>query len=258
MAVRRVGVVFNLGPSSIGTSRSDQVRSVFGNAAFALSASVAALVSAQTAFAQETQLPGINVQGAQSQKSSAPKSKPKPKPVQTAEPAPQAPPPPASYGGDQAAKLDAPYDTPAGVSVAGQSEIQTYGQTNVQDVLRAMPGVSTGQDPNNPGVAVNIRGFEGQGRVTMSIDGVRQNFRITGHEASGFLYVDPLLLASVDIQRGAVSGVGGAGAIAGSADFRTLDVDDILKPGKDYGALLLSSWGSNGVGFSEMGAGAVR
>src|SRR5262249_50440092 len=143
-------------------------------------------------------------------------------------------------------------------SVAGQSEIQTFGQTNVQDVLRAMPGVSTGDDPNNPGVAINIRGFEGEGRVNMMIDGVRQNFRTTGHGPAGFAYVDPLLLSSIEVQRGAVSGVGGAGALAGTADLHTLDVDDILKPGKNYGSLSSLSWGSNGVGFSEMGSGAIR
>ncbi len=258
MAVRSVDVFFCSSLTSAEASNRAQVRGAFSKAALALTVSAAALTLAQGAFAQETQLPGINVQGAQAKKSSAPKSKPKPKPVQTATPAPAAPPPPATDGGNQAAKIDAPYDTPAGVSVAGQGEIQTFGQTNVQDVLRAMPGVSTSDDPNNPGVAINIRGFEGEGRVNMSIDGVRQNFRITGHEAGGFAYVDPLLLASIDVQRGAVSTAGGAGALAGSADLRTLDVDDILKPGRNSGALVLSSWGSNNVGFSEMGAGAIR
>jgi hemoglobin/transferrin/lactoferrin receptor protein len=92
----------------------------------------------------------------------------------------------------------------------------------------------------------------------MSIDGVRQNFRFLGHEAGGFTYVDPLLLASIEVQRGAVSGVGGSGALAGSADMRTIDVQDVLKAGRDYGALTSITWGSNGVGFSEMAAGAIR
>jgi hemoglobin/transferrin/lactoferrin receptor protein len=258
MAVRSVDVFSSSSSIGLGASRSTKIRGAFGKAALALSVSAAALTSAQAAFAQETQLPGINVQGAQAKKSSAAKSKPKPQPVQTAAPAPAAAPPPATFGGNQAAKIDAPFNTPAGVSVAGQSEIQTFGQTNLQDVLRAMPGVSTGNDPNNPGIAINIRGFEGNGQVNMTIDGVRQNFRFNDHTASGFVYVDPLLLASIEVQRGAVSTAGGAGALAGTADMRTLDVDDVLKPGKNSGALVLSSWGSNGVGFSEMGAGAIR
>jgi len=224
-----------------------------------LGLSIAALASVEAASAKETELPGINVQSAKAKKSSAANSKPKSKQVQAAAPAAEAA-PTAPQGNDaiEAARVEAPYNTPAGISVAGRSEITTFGQTNVQDVLRAMPGVSTGDDPNNPGLAINIRGFEGEGRVNMMIDGVRQNFRFTGHDASGFAYVDPLLLASIEVQRGAVSGVGGSGALAGSANLRTLDVEDILKPGKNYGALTTASWGSNGVGFSEMGAGAIR
>ncbi|MBS0232163.1 MAG: TonB-dependent receptor [Proteobacteria bacterium] len=254
MAVRSVGNFSSSG--SISTlSRVNSSRRALCKAALTLTVSAAALALAGEASAQETPLPGIDVQGAKAKKSSAPKSKPKP--AQAAQ-SQAAPPPPATNGGNQAGLIDAPYDTPAGVSVAGQGEIQTFGQTNVQDVLRAMPGVSTGDDPNNPGIAVNIRGFEGQGRVNMTIDGVRQNFRFTGHDASGFTYVDPLLLASIEVQRGAVSTAGGAGALAGTADFHTLDVDDVLKPGRNAGGLALLSWGSNGVGFSEMGAGAIR
>ena len=104
---------------------------------------------------------------------------------------------------------------------------------------------------------MNIRGLEGSGRVNMMIDGVRQNFRFTGHEAQGFAYVDPALLAGVDIARGAVSTVGGAGALVGTANLRTLDVDDIIKPGQKAGALTSVTYGTNGVGWQEMLAAGV-
>jgi hemoglobin/transferrin/lactoferrin receptor protein len=131
------------------------------------------------------------------------------------------------------------------------------GVNRVDDVLRTAPGVFTRENAQQPGVAVNIRGFEGAGRVNMSIDGVRQNFRFTGHEAAGFTYVDPNLLSSIDISRGAVTGVGG-GALAGTVNLRTLNVEDVLMPGRSVGALSRLSWGSNGVGFQEMVAGAAR
>jgi hemoglobin/transferrin/lactoferrin receptor protein len=218
-----------------------------------------ALAAITEAHAQEAQLPGVNISGAKVKKSSAPKSKPKPQPTQAASsaPAPAEEPQPSSESAE-AARIDAPYSTPAGVSVAGQSEIQTFGQGSVDNVFRSMPGVSTRESTNNPGIAVNIRGFEGSGRVNMTIDGVRQSFGFTGHEAQGFAYVDPLLLASIEVQRGAVSTTGGSGALAGAANMRTLDVDDILKPGSNYGSLSSITWGSNGVGFSEMASGAIR
>ncbi|UXN03474.1 TonB-dependent receptor domain-containing protein [Bartonella sp. HY406] len=147
--------------------------------------------------------------------------------------------------------------TPAGVSVVTAEDINRYGSGNLQDVIRDIPGTFTWDNPSQPGLAINIRGFEGSGRVNTMIDGVRQNFRFTGHDASGYSYVDSNLLTEIDVERGAVVGAGG-GALAGSVNLRTLSVEDIIKPGQNYGVLGKASWGSNGVGFSEMIAGGAR
>ncbi|MDP1910076.1 MAG: TonB-dependent receptor, partial [Hyphomicrobium sp.] len=152
---------------------------------------------------------------------------------------------------------EVPYNTPAGVSVITSEDLGTYGNNDLDDALRSQPGTFTRISPQNPGLAVNIRGFEGSGRVNTNIDGVRQNFRFTGHEAQGFAYVDPALVAGIEIERGAVSTAGGAGALAGAANLRTLDVQDILRPGQTAGGLTSVTWGSNNQGFSEMAAGAV-
>ena len=149
------------------------------------------------------------------------------------------------------------HSAPASVSSVGTSESSTFGHSDLGDVLRSIPGTSVRENPNNPGVAVNIRGMEGSGRVAMSIDGVRQSFRFTGHEAQGFAYVDPSLLAGVDIARGTVSTAGGAGALAGSANFRTIDIIDVLKPGQTAGALSTGSYGTNGQNWTGMQAAAV-
>ncbi|MEZ0212758.1 MAG: TonB-dependent receptor plug domain-containing protein, partial [Xanthobacteraceae bacterium] len=151
-----------------------------------------------------------------------------------------------------------PFTTPSAVSVVGQDDLDTFGGVRIDDVLRSVPGTFTRDSTSNPGIAVNIRGFEGSGRVNMMIDGVRQNFRFVGHEAAGFTYVDPALLAGVDIARGAVSTVGGAGSLVGLANFRTIGVDDIIKPGNTLGALGSVSWGSNSLDWKEMIAGAAR
>jgi hemoglobin/transferrin/lactoferrin receptor protein len=137
------------------------------------------------------------------------------------------------------------------------ARLNLEGAARLDDVLRGTPGVFTRQNAQQPGVAVNIRGFEGAGRVNMSIDGVRQNFRFTGHEAAGFTYVDPNLLAGIDIARGEVTGVGG-GALAGTVNFRTLNVDDVVRPGQTHGGLARLSWGTNGALFNNMLAYGVR
>ncbi|MGO1162707.1 TonB-dependent receptor domain-containing protein [Brucella pseudogrignonensis] len=136
--------------------------------------------------------------------------------------------------------------------------IERFGSTKIDDVLRGTtPGVFTSINASNPGVAVNIRGFEGSGRVNMLIDGVPQNYRNSDHSSAGYSYIDSNLLADIDIQRGAITTEQG-GALAGSVNFRTLGVDDIILDGKDKGVLGRASWGSNGTGFSEMLAGAAR
>lgn len=150
-----------------------------------------------------------------------------------------------------------PTSTPAAVSTVSRETINRFGSSKIDDVLRSIPGTFTRQNGSQPGVAVNIRGFEGSGRVNTMIDGVRQNFRFTGHEAQGFTYVDQNLLSDIDVARGAVTGTGGGG-LAGSVNLRTLGVDDIVRPGQQYGVLGRASWGSNGVGFQEMIAGGAR
>ena len=92
------------------------------------------------------------------------------------------------------APTEAPYNAPAGVSVVGRARSTPLGSADSTTCFAPCPAPSRARARNNAGIAVNIRGFEGSGRVNMMIDGVRQNFRFTGHEAQGFTYVDPLLL----------------------------------------------------------------
>lgn len=213
-----------------------------------LGVSAAAVAAANEALAQDAQLPPLTVEGT--------KQAAKKKAAAKKAPAAAAPSPVAQVKATMAAS-DVPYTVPAGVSVITGDELGTYGGNNLNEALRSKPGTFTRMNPQNPGLAVNIRGFEGSGRVNMTIDGVRQNFRFTGHEAQGFAYIDPSLVAGVEIERGAVSTAGGAGALAGAANIRTLDVQDILRPGQTVGGLTSVTWGSNNVGFSEMAAGAV-
>lgn len=134
------------------------------------------------------------------------------------------------------------------------------GATSTSDVdglLRVQTSVFTQKDPGNPGVSVNIRGFEGSGRVAMSLDGVPQTFRLTGHAAQGYVFVDENLLSGIDITRGPVTGLGGSG-IAGSANFRTLEPGDVLTEGQTQGGLVRLDHASNGDTISGMAAAAMK
>ncbi len=222
-----------------------------------LGVSAIAAAAASEALAQDAQLPPLTVEGTKP----AAKKKAAAKKAPTAAPAAVAPAPmaaPTTAAAKAVAPSEVPYAVPAGVSVVTGEELATYGNGSLDDALRAQPGTFTRMSPQNAGLAVNIRGFEGSGRVNTNIDGVRQNFRFTGHEAQGFAYIDPSLIAGIEIERGAVSTAGGAGALAGAANLRTLDVQDILLPGQTVGGLTSTTWGTNSQRFTGLAAAAAQ
>ena len=131
---------------------------------------------------------------------------------------------------------------------------------DLNSLVRSMPGTYTLHSRSQPGISVNIRGLSGYGRVNTMIDGVTQTFRNNaGHGSGGpMAFVDPNLLAGVDVQRGSVDGAEGANTLGGAANFRTFDIDDIVKPGHRTGLRATYRTGNNGYGNSRMFAAAAR
>ncbi len=124
------------------------------------------------------------------------------------------------YAGENISRLE-------GTAVTAQG-----GTATIDDVVRQVPGAQTRLNPGQPGVAVSIRGQQGQGRVAMTVEGVPQNFRFNGHASEGYANFDPLFLQGIDITRGAVLTAGGSGS-AGAVDFRLIDAEDVVD---GYGA----------------------
>ncbi|WP_159995119.1 TonB-dependent receptor domain-containing protein [Roseomonas sp. 18066] len=156
----------------------------------------------------------------------------------------------------EASAADAPYQTPAAVSRVAPEDLREGADTN--RLLDMVPGAALGGYASQPGVAVNIRGFEGVGRVNMMVEGVRQNFRPAGHEGGSFAYIDPSFLGGIDIERGAVTGPGGMGALVGAVNFRLLDVEDILRPGRTVGGRAQAMTGTNGYRWNSSLVSAAR
>lgn len=141
------------------------------------------------------------------------------------------------------------FETPGAVAVVTRDDIDRLPPRNTADLLRDVSGVYTSQGRSDPGVVVNIRGLQDQGRVNVMIDGARQNFNFSSHGAGAKVYLDPALLAGVDIQKGPSSTLGGAGMIAGAVNFRTWEVDDLVKDGETLGGRVTASTGSNAYHF---------
>ncbi|OBX35930.1 putative TonB-dependent receptor precursor [Halomonas elongata] len=160
-------------------------------------------------------------------------------------------------------RSDWTYYTPGSVSVISREQIDRMPPRHAADMLVETPGVYSAVSAQDPGLSVNIRGMQDFGRVNMMIDGMRQNFNENAHQQrNGNFYVDSELLSSVEIDKGPSSGVHGATAIAGSADFQTISYDDIILPGNDAGVRLRGTTGvggdANGVHFIGSAAVAGR
>lgn len=146
------------------------------------------------------------------------------------------------------------YDQPDSVAVVTREEIDRLPPRNLSDVLVDIPGVATSQSRQNPGTAINIRGLQGFGRVNVMIDGARQNYQQSGHGDSGAVYLDSALLSQVDITKGPVAATGGAGMIGGMVNFRTLTIDDVVDPEREYGGRVNLTTGSNAYHFAGSAA----
>ncbi len=139
-------------------------------------------------------------------------------------------------------------DALAGVSTVREEQIKQIMPTRTSDLFFGLPGVWWQQRGDNPESSISIRGLQDFGRVAVIVDGARQNFQRTGHNANGTFYLEPELLAGLDVVRGPVANIYGSGAIGGVASFRTKDADDILRPGERMAALSHVQGGSNGAG----------
>ncbi|WP_061799371.1 TonB-dependent receptor domain-containing protein [Serratia ficaria] len=132
---------------------------------------------------------------------------------------------------------------------------------SVDSILRSMPGTYTQIDPGQGSVSVNIRGMSGFGRVNTMVDGISQNYygSSPNDAAHGGLptsqfgaLIDPNFIVGVDVARGNATGSAGVNALAGSANFRTIGVDDMVFSDHPFGVRTKFSVGNNGIGRSGM------
>ena len=141
------------------------------------------------------------------------------------------------------------YREPRSVSTITRTQIDQRAPRMVADILEDSSGVYTAAHQREVGLSVNIRGMQDYGRVNMNIDGMRQNFNINGHQQrNGTVVVDPELLSTVDIEKGTQSGQGGAGVLGGIATFRTLEAQDFLRDGKEFGGRIRAGHGIGRLG----------
>ena len=136
-------------------------------------------------------------------------------------------------------------DALAPVSIVTLEKIQGLQPNRLSDIFYNVPGVSFQERGDDPATVVNIRGLQDFGRVAVVVDGARQNYQRSGHNANGSFFLDPELVGGVDVVRGPTANIYGSGAIGGVVSFRTKDIQDVVRPGERWGVDMTGSYGSN-------------
>ena len=110
---------------------------------------------------------------------------------------------------------DEVYETSGSVAVITQESMRKSPVREAREIFNNVAGVDISNDARDPGLTVNVRGQQEMGRVNVNIDGARQNYNQLTHGTTSRVYIDPALLAEVDIEKSNLTQNGGAGASAG-------------------------------------------
>ncbi|AXY03000.1 TonB-dependent hemoglobin/transferrin/lactoferrin family receptor [Vibrio alfacsensis] len=149
----------------------------------------------------------------------------------------------------------------ASVAVISEKDLEDNMAKDLNDVFEYTPAVTVNGTQRQGVQSINIRGMEGK-RVKILVDGASQPGVFDGGPYSfinsSAVTVDPDMLKSVEIVKGAASSLHGSDAIGGVVAFETKDPSDFLKDGKDFGGQAKLSYSSEDNSFSEHIAVAKR
>lgn len=137
----------------------------------------------------------------------------------------------------------------------GKEDIERYKGTSVGDLFKGLNGVYSGESRNSGALDPNIRGIQGEGRIPVTVDGTEQSTSVWLGSAgvSNRNYVDPNMIGGISVEKGPSLTAGVKSGIGGSVEIRTLDAEDIVRPGETYGLELKSETASNSVAPNEDG-----
>ncbi|MBT1443711.1 TonB-dependent hemoglobin/transferrin/lactoferrin family receptor [Shewanella sp. JM162201] len=140
-------------------------------------------------------------------------------------------------------------DTGRSIAVVDTEKLAELQSASVAQTLAGEANIEISNGPRASSQGVAIRGLSGS-RVLQTIDGARQNVS-AGHRGSFF--IDPELLSSVEVVRGAASSLWGSAAIGGVVAMNTRSVEELLDEGDNFGAYLKQGFETNGDAMRSSG-----
>lgn len=129
-------------------------------------------------------------------------------------------------------------------SVITEDDIENSQANSLGEIFRSDPNVASG---GSVGMSekIYVRNI-GEDIISITVDGAEQANAVFHH--SGRIALEPELIKRVEVEAGAGSATAGPGALGGSVKFTTKDPEDLLKAGKQFGALFKAGVSSNGDG----------
>lgn len=136
----------------------------------------------------------------------------------------------------------AQFTTPAAISVIDSEAIRLIQPYGYHDIFDALPSVNIQGGPRRIAEEPAIRGFSDE-QVAIRVDGTRLNYN-KAH--GGRFLLDPALIESVEVLRGAGSATYGSGALGGVFLIETANGRELNNNADGLGLRLSSGYQSNG------------
>ncbi|MCV2403750.1 TonB-dependent receptor [Marinomonas sp. C2222] len=126
-------------------------------------------------------------------------------------------------------------------------DIEKSQATDLKGLFQNKSEVTAGGSVNI-GQKIYVRNL-GEDSLNITVDGAEQSGGVFHH--AGRITIEPELLKRVEVEAGAANATSGPGALGGSIRFVTKDASDLLDDDQNVGALLKSTFSSNGEGLKN-------
>lgn len=121
--------------------------------------------------------------------------------------------------------------------------LQERSPRDVYDALIGTPGVAIEGGARSQGKRVVIRGYSDNEDVLVRVDGASQNFE--KYRYGSGIDIDPELVRTIDVIRGAATLTQGSGALGGVVTIETLDPSDLLQDDALAGGAVALGYATN-------------
>ncbi len=130
-----------------------------------------------------------------------------------------------------------------GRSTLTRRDIERQQADNIPSLLQTLPGVTMGGSPKPGGQTTNIWGLGDAEDVPYTLDGAQKS----GFERyqQGTVFIEPEMIKRIEVEKGPHSVFTGNGGFGGTVHMETKDAPDLLREGRDVGAMLKYGYHSN-------------